>query len=86
MFFYIGTVEKTCEDMDRYQLKCTYVFRDLRCGAVGGLTERYTDSAEECSGRGWREAPLPRQIEEKGQQEYYKTGNGAQNCSRFHRY
>lgn len=46
----------------------TYVFRDLRCGAVGGLTEGYTDSAEERRGGGWREAPLPGQVEEKGQQ------------------
>jgi len=31
----------------------------LRCGAVGGLTEGHTDSAEERRGGGRREAPLP---------------------------
>jgi len=47
------------------QKSCTYVFRDLRCGAVGGLTERHTDSAEERGGRGRRKAPLPGQVEEE---------------------
>lgn len=54
-------------DGSRYK-PYTYVFRDLRCGAVGGLTEGHTDSAEKRRGGGRREAPLPRQIEEEGQQ------------------